>query len=103
MFLFCGRRRHSSCALWTRVQTCALPILSVADTEGLFPASLGHEGAGIVVDVGPGVTSLKKDDHVIPLYTPECRQCKFCLSRKRSEERRVGKACVSTCRSRWSP
>ena len=56
--------------------------LSGADPEGLFPAILGHEGAGVVVDVGPGVTSLRKDDHVIPLYTPECRQCKFCLSRK---------------------
>jgi len=56
--------------------------LSGADPEGLFPAILGHEGAGIVVDVGPGVASLKKGDHVIPLYTPECRQCKFCLSRK---------------------
>ncbi|MBG9386656.1 S-(hydroxymethyl)glutathione dehydrogenase/class III alcohol dehydrogenase [Caenimonas aquaedulcis] len=56
--------------------------LSGADPEGLFPAVLGHEGAGVVVDVGAGVTSLKKGDHVIPLYTPECRQCKFCLSRK---------------------
>ena len=56
--------------------------LSGADPEGIFPAILGHEGAGIVVDVGPGVTTLKKGDHVIPLYTPECRQCKFCLSRK---------------------
>ncbi|MGK2900326.1 MAG: S-(hydroxymethyl)glutathione dehydrogenase/class III alcohol dehydrogenase [Burkholderiaceae bacterium] len=56
--------------------------LSGADPEGLFPAILGHEGAGIVVDVGPGVTTVRKDDHVIPLYTPECRQCKFCLSRK---------------------
>src|ERR1700754_2762027 len=55
---------------------------SGADPEGLFPAILGHEGAGIVVDVGPGVTALKKGDHVIPLYTPECRQCKSCLSRK---------------------
>jgi S-(hydroxymethyl)glutathione dehydrogenase/alcohol dehydrogenase len=55
---------------------------SGADPEGLFPAILGHEGAGIVVDVGPGVTSLKKGDHVIPLYTPECRQCEYCLSRK---------------------
>jgi len=55
---------------------------SGADPEGLFPAILGHEGAGIVVDVGPGVTTLKKGDHVIPLYTPECRQCKSCLSRK---------------------
>ena len=56
--------------------------LSGADPEGLFPAILGHEGAGVVVDVGPGVTTLKKGDHVIPLYTPECRQCKSCLSRK---------------------
>jgi S-(hydroxymethyl)glutathione dehydrogenase/alcohol dehydrogenase len=56
--------------------------LSGADPEGLFPAILGHEGAGIVVDVGPGVTGLKKGDHVIPLYTPECRQCEYCLSRK---------------------
>jgi S-(hydroxymethyl)glutathione dehydrogenase/alcohol dehydrogenase len=56
--------------------------LSGADPEGLFPSILGHEGAGIVVDVGPGVTSLKKGDHVIPLYTPECRQCPSCLSRK---------------------
>ena len=56
--------------------------LSGADPEGLFPAILGHEGAGIVVDIGPGVTSVKKGDHVIPLYTPECRQCKSCLSRK---------------------
>ena len=55
---------------------------SGADPEGLFPAILGHEGAGIVVDVGTGVTSVKKGDHVIPLYTPECRQCKSCLSRK---------------------
>src|SRR5277367_2231197 len=55
---------------------------SGADPEGLFPVILGHEGAGIVVDVGPGVTSLKKGDHVIPLYTPECRQCEYCLSRK---------------------
>src|SRR5260221_9479613 len=56
--------------------------LSGKDPEGLFPAILGHEGAGIVVDVGPGVTSVQKDDHVIPLYTPECRQCPSCLSRK---------------------
>src|SRR5258706_740920 len=56
--------------------------LSGADPEGLFPAILGHEGAGIVVDVGPGVTSLKTGDHVIPLYTPECREYEYCLSRK---------------------
>jgi len=56
--------------------------LSGADPEGLFPAILGHEGAGIVRDVGAGVTTLRPGDHVIPLYTPECRQCKFCLSRK---------------------
>ncbi len=56
--------------------------LSGADPEGLFPAILGHEGAGVVVDVGPGVTTLAKGDHVIPLYTPECRQCAYCLSRK---------------------
>ena len=56
--------------------------LSGADPEGLFPAILGHEGAGIVVDIGPGVTSVKKGDHVIPLYTPECRACPSCLSRK---------------------
>ncbi len=56
--------------------------LSGADPEGIFPAILGHEGAGIVREIGPGVTSVQRDDHVIPLYTPECRQCKFCLSRK---------------------
>ena len=56
--------------------------LSGDDPEGIFPAILGHEGAGIVVDVGKGVTSLKKGDHVIPLYTPECRQCEYCLSQK---------------------
>src|SRR5438128_2884712 len=52
------------------------------DSEGLFPSILGHEGAGVVVEVGAGVTSLKVGDHVIPLYTPECRQCPSCLSRK---------------------
>jgi len=54
--------------------------LSGADPEGLFPAILGHEGAGVVVDVGKGVTSVKKGDHVIPLYTPECRECSYCTS-----------------------
>jgi len=56
--------------------------LSGADPEGIFPAILGHEGAGVVVDTGPGVTSVKKGDHVIPLYTPECRQCEYCTSGK---------------------
>jgi S-(hydroxymethyl)glutathione dehydrogenase / alcohol dehydrogenase len=56
--------------------------LSGADPEGLFPAVLGHEGAGVVRDVGADVTTLKPGDHVIPLYTPECRQCKTCLSRR---------------------
>ncbi len=55
---------------------------SGADPEGLFPAILGHEGAGVVVEVGAGVTSVKAGDHVIPLYTPECRQCEYCLSGK---------------------
>src|SRR5688572_13392600 len=56
--------------------------LSGADPEGLFPAILGHEGAGIVVEVGPEVRSVKKGDHVIPLYTPECRECEYCLNPK---------------------
>jgi S-(hydroxymethyl)glutathione dehydrogenase/alcohol dehydrogenase len=56
--------------------------LSGADPEGIFPAILGHEGAGVVVEIGAGVTTLKPGDHVIPLYTPECRQCEYCLSRK---------------------
>jgi len=56
--------------------------LSGADPEGLFPAILGHEGAGVVLEVGANVPWLKPGDHVIPLYTPECRNCKFCLSRK---------------------
>jgi S-(hydroxymethyl)glutathione dehydrogenase/alcohol dehydrogenase len=56
--------------------------LSGGDPEGIFPTILGHEGAGVVVEVGAGVTSVKKGDHVIPLYTPECRQCEYCLSQK---------------------
>jgi S-(hydroxymethyl)glutathione dehydrogenase/alcohol dehydrogenase len=56
--------------------------LSGADPEGLFPAILGHEGAGVVVEVGPGVTSLSEGDHVIPLYVPERRQCEYCTSGK---------------------
>jgi S-(hydroxymethyl)glutathione dehydrogenase/alcohol dehydrogenase len=56
--------------------------LSGKDPEGLFPAVLGHEGAGVVVDVGPGVRSVRKGDHVIPLYTPECRECAYCTSGK---------------------
>jgi S-(hydroxymethyl)glutathione dehydrogenase / alcohol dehydrogenase len=56
--------------------------LSGADPEGIFPSILGHEGAGVVVEVGAGVTSVKPGDHVIPLYTPECRNCEYCLSRK---------------------
>ena len=56
--------------------------LSGADSEGKFPAILGHEGAGIVREIGPGVTTVKVGEHVIPLYTPECRQCKTCLSRR---------------------
>ena len=80
--------------------------LSGADPEGLFPAILGHEGAGIVVDVGAGVTSVMKDDHVIPLYTPECRQCKFCLSRKTNLCQRIratqGKGLMPDGTSRFS-
>ncbi|WP_397544684.1 S-(hydroxymethyl)glutathione dehydrogenase/class III alcohol dehydrogenase [Roseovarius salis] len=56
--------------------------LSGADPEGQFPAILGHEGAGVVVEVGPGVKSLEPGDHVIPLYTPECRECEYCLNPK---------------------
>src|SRR5204863_3163031 len=56
--------------------------LSGADPEGLFPSILGHEGAGIVVETGAGVTSVKRGDHVIPLYTPECRECDYCLNPK---------------------
>src|ERR1700733_15017886 len=56
--------------------------LSGLDSEGIFPCILGHEGAGVVIEVGAGVTSVAPGDHVIPLYTPECRQCKACLSRR---------------------
>src|SRR5687768_16735808 len=80
--------------------------LSGADPEGLFPAILGHEGAGVVVDVGLGVASLKKGDHVIPLYTPECRQCKFCLSRKTNLCQQIratqGKGLMPDATSRFS-
>src|SRR5687768_1422041 len=80
--------------------------LSGADPEGLFPAILGHEGAGVVVDVGPGVASLRKGDHVIPLYTPECRQCKFCLSRKTNLCQQIratqGKGLMPDATSRFS-
>src|SRR3712207_5417655 len=55
---------------------------SGADPEGIFPSVLGHEGAGVVVDIGPGVTSVTEEDHVIPLYTPECRECEYCLNPK---------------------
>src|SRR5271167_2496536 len=70
--------------------------LSGADPEGLFPAILGHEGAGIVVDVGAGVTTVKKGDHVIPLYIPECRNCPSCLSRKTNR-------CTTIWAARHSP
>ena len=56
--------------------------LSGEDPEGIFPAILGHEGGGVVVELGEGVSSLEVGDHVIPLYTPECKSCKFCLSGK---------------------
>jgi S-(hydroxymethyl)glutathione dehydrogenase/alcohol dehydrogenase len=80
--------------------------LSGADPEGLFPAILGHEGAGVVMEVGPGVTSLRPGDHVIPLYTPECRQCKFCLSRKTNLCQQIratqGKGLMPDATSRFS-
>ena len=68
--------------LYTSVCHTDAFTLSGEDPEGIFPAVLGHEGAGIVVSVGKGVTSVKSGDHVIPLYTPECRKCEFCLSGK---------------------
>jgi S-(hydroxymethyl)glutathione dehydrogenase/alcohol dehydrogenase len=80
--------------------------LSGADPEGLFPVILGHEGGGIVEQVGEGVTSLKKGDHVIPLYTPECRECKFCLSGKTNLCQRIrvtqGKGLMPDGTSRFS-
>jgi S-(hydroxymethyl)glutathione dehydrogenase / alcohol dehydrogenase len=80
--------------------------LSGADPEGLFPAILGHEGAGVVLEVGPGVGSLAPGDHVIPLYTPECRECKFCLSRKTNLCQRIratqGKGLMPDGTSRFS-
>src|ERR1700722_6054080 len=79
---------------------------SGGDPEGLFPAIFGHEGAGIVVDVGTGVTSVAKGDHVIPLYTPECRACKSCLSRKTNlstaTRARQGKGMMPDGTSRFS-
>jgi S-(hydroxymethyl)glutathione dehydrogenase / alcohol dehydrogenase len=80
--------------------------LSGADSEGIFPSILGHEGAGVVVDIGPDVKTLKKGDHVIPLYTPECRACKFCLSRKtnlcQSIRATQGKGLMPDATSRFS-
>lgn len=80
--------------------------LSGADPEGLFPAILGHEGAGVVVEVGPDVKSLKPGDHVIPLYTPECRTCSYCLSQKTNLCQRIratqGKGLMPDGSSRFS-
>src|SRR3546814_5981904 len=74
--------------------------LSGDDPEGEFPAILGHEGAGVVVEIGPGVKSLKQGDHVLPLYQPECRQCEYCLNPKPNlcqANRETGRA---SCRER---
>src|SRR5690606_29008109 len=79
-FFFSSRRRHTRFSRDWSSDVCSSDL--GADPEGIFPAILGHEGAGVVVDVGPGVTSLKKGDHVIPLYTPECRECEYCTSGK---------------------
>lgn len=80
--------------------------LSGEDSEGLFPSILGHEGAGVVVDVGPGVSSVKKGDHVIPLYTAECRECEYCLSKKTNLCQKVrvtqGKGLMPDSTSRFS-
>ena len=75
--------------------------LSGADPEGLFPAILGHEGAGVVVECGPGVTSLKPGDHVIPLYTPECRSCDYCLNPKHSRARADARRHQPVFHARW--
>src|SRR5688572_25596859 len=80
--------------------------LSGDDPEGLFPAVLGHEGAGVVVEVGAGVRSLAPGDHVIPLYTPECRECDYCLSGKTNLCQRIratqGKGLMPDGTSRFS-
>ena len=76
---------RARCSSRSRRPECATPTNSRVPElirKGIFPAILGHEGAGVVVDVGPGVKSLKKGDHVIPLYTPECRECEYCLNPK---------------------
>jgi len=80
--------------------------LSGADPEGLFPSILGHEGAGVVLEVGPGVTSVEVGDHVIPLYTPECRECEYCLSGKTNLCQKIrstqGAGLMPDGTSRWS-